>query len=169
MSSDLPEASFDFAYARLVFQHLPDPVAAARAIGRLLKPGGKLVLLDIDDKMHLFDPEDPPEVKAITERFIEEHKQKGGNRNIGRQLLRILREAGFTNPRLDLIGVHSDEYGIEVMSPASGRETLRYLFAEGKITQEELDLLIAADDRAREPDVITMYVIFMGCGTKDGE
>ena len=165
MHSGLPEASYDFAYARLVFQHLPDPIAAAREIRRLLKPDGKLVILDIDDTLHLFDPEDPPEVKAITERFIQEHKSKGGDRNIGRKLLRILKEAGFESPTLELIAVHSDEYGIDDMAPQSGRESFLPLLEEGLITEPELQLLVAADERGRGPEAINMYVIFTACGT----
>lgn len=166
MHSGLPEASYDFAFARLVFQHLTDPVAAARSIGRLLKPGGKLVITDIDDRLHLIEPEDPPEVQAINERFIEEHRQRGGDRNIGRKLLHILREAGYVDVALDLIGVHSDEFGMDTMAPIGGVNAYRALLDEGKITEEELDLLVAAEKRAHEPDAINMYVIFTACGTK---
>lgn len=46
--------SFDFAIARLLFVHLPDPVAAAREILRILKPGGKLVIIDSDADLFWF-------------------------------------------------------------------------------------------------------------------
>jgi SAM-dependent methyltransferase len=166
MSSGLPEAAFDFAIARLVFQHLPDPVAAAQAIFRLLKPGGKLVITDIDDRLHLFDPEDPPEVSAITERFIEEHRQRGGDRNIGRKLLRILRNGGFADVTLDLIGVHSDEYGLERMNPVGGEDMNRVLLEEGRITKDEYEILAEAERRARDPQSMAMFVIFTACGTR---
>lgn len=39
-----PDASFDAVICTEVFEHLPDPVAAVREFGRLLKPGGTLVL-----------------------------------------------------------------------------------------------------------------------------
>ena len=167
MSSDLPEASFDFALARLVFQHLPDPIAAARALLRLLKPGGKLVITDIDDRLHLFDPEDPPEARAIIDRFIDEHRQRGGDRNIGRKLLRILRAAGYADVTLDLIGVHSDEYGLEKMNPVGGGEDMnRVLLEEGRISEDEYKILAEAEMRARSPEAIALLVIFTACGTK---
>ena len=48
MNMDLPDDTFDFAFARLVFQHLRDPRAALAEIRRVLKPGCKLVIDDID-------------------------------------------------------------------------------------------------------------------------
>lgn len=165
MSSGLPEASYDFAYARYVFQHLPDPVAAAAEIKRLLKPGGKLVILDIDDRMHLFDPEDPPEVRAINERFLEEHRQHGGNRAIGRALLRVLREAGYKDVTLELVNIHSDEYGLDQMIPVTGANELEQMVTDGLITEEERVILAAQEALSRAPSSITMFVIFLGCGT----
>ena len=41
LETGLPADSYDFAYARLIFQHLPRPVDAARELWRVLKPGGR--------------------------------------------------------------------------------------------------------------------------------
>ena len=48
MKMDLPDNTFDFAFARFVFQHLRDPRGALSELRRVLKPGGKLVIHDID-------------------------------------------------------------------------------------------------------------------------
>ena len=50
MRMDLPDNSFDFAFARLLFQHLPDPVSAAREALRVLRPGGHLVIYCPDEQ-----------------------------------------------------------------------------------------------------------------------
>lgn len=57
MDTGLKESCFDFAVARLLFQHLPDPSRAVKDILRVLKPGGKLVIIDIDqDIQSIVDP-----------------------------------------------------------------------------------------------------------------
>ena len=100
MSTGLPDESFDFVYARYLFQHLPDPTGAAKEALRVLKPGGKLVVFDIDDDLTIFDPPGGPEIKPIDDRLSaamrEEQASKGGNRLVGRRLLHILKGAGFT-------------------------------------------------------------------------
>ena len=39
-----PDSSFDVILCSEVFEHLPEPVSALTEFGRLLKPGGKLIL-----------------------------------------------------------------------------------------------------------------------------
>ena len=166
MNLDLPNNGFDFAIARYLFQHLPDPVGAASEIRRILKPGGKLVIVDIDDDEHLWEPEDPPEIKAMNERFREEHKAKGGDRFVGRKLLRILKKAGFRNCTIEAIVLHSDEVGWDFLAPQIDPEAYKPELEEGKITQREFELLLEADEKMHGPEGLMMLLVFLACGEK---
>jgi ubiquinone/menaquinone biosynthesis C-methylase UbiE len=166
MDTHLPDDSFDFAIARYLFQHLPDPVGAASEMLRILKPGGKLVVLDIDDAEHLWQPDFPPDLKVANERFYEEHRAKGGDRFVGRKLVRILQRAGFRNCTMEAIVIHSDEVGIDFMAPQISPETFKGELEEGKISQQEFDMMVEHNKLLRGPDGIVMLLIFIVCGEK---
>jgi ubiquinone/menaquinone biosynthesis C-methylase UbiE len=44
----LDDASMDAVFANMYLHHCPDPLAAIRAMARVLKPGGRLVITDLD-------------------------------------------------------------------------------------------------------------------------
>jgi ubiquinone/menaquinone biosynthesis C-methylase UbiE len=47
-SLPLQDASLDAIFANMYLHHTPDPLAAIREMARLLKPGGRLVITDMD-------------------------------------------------------------------------------------------------------------------------
>ncbi len=166
MRMDFPDDTFDFAYGRLIFQHLPDPVGAAKETLRVLKPGGRLVIGDIDDALHIIEPLQP-EVQAILDRFTAQHTAKGGNRHIGRRLPRVLMDAGFSNFGLEVVIAHSDLYGIEKLAPREGQEdTWKSLLVAGLITEDEVKVLRASDKEFYSSDPLVMLMLLMACGEK---
>ncbi len=166
MDTDLPDNTFDFAYARYLFQHLPDPVAAAKEILRVLKPGGKLVIADPDEKLHIWDPPEEPEVAAIAERYIEQQTVQGGSRYIGRRLPRILRDAGFTNLDTEALVRHSDALGIDNVFPKSDPAFLQADVEAGIITEQERELLAQSTDEFYAGDPLVQLIVLIACGEK---
>ena len=107
MDTRLEANQFEFAYARLLFQHLPDPIGGAKEIWRVLKPGGKLVIDDIDDELFgLFQPP-IPELSLVVEKFGQAQAARGGNRRVGRSLWHMLEAADFCNLDLEVVASHS--------------------------------------------------------------
>ncbi|NOX99693.1 MAG: methyltransferase domain-containing protein [Verrucomicrobia bacterium] len=91
---DLPEETFDFAYSRLVFQHLAEPQVALDQILNVLKPGGLMCLVDIDDQWLSVEPE-PEAFRKMVDRSVQIQAEQGGDRYIGHKLGAFLERAGF--------------------------------------------------------------------------
>ncbi|TMC01842.1 MAG: methyltransferase domain-containing protein [Chloroflexi bacterium] len=109
---DLDPASFDFAIARLVLQHVEKPQPLVVAALRLLQPGGTLVLIDADDDWWGCTEPAMPELTALFERYREATGREG-RRSIGRRLPRLLRDAGFEQLQAHALVAHSDVSGLE--------------------------------------------------------
>lgn len=109
----LPENSFDFVYARFLFQHLVKPQLALKNVLRVLKPGGILCVLDIDDNWTSFSPESDAFIKFIRKAGSGQ-KRKGGNRLIGSQLFGLLNEAGFQNVTTKIRPITTEDLGVKM-------------------------------------------------------
>jgi ubiquinone/menaquinone biosynthesis C-methylase UbiE len=48
----LPDSSLDAVFANMYLHHAPDPLAAIREMVRILRPGGRLVITDMDAHTH---------------------------------------------------------------------------------------------------------------------
>ena len=163
----LPSNQFDFAYARFVFQHLPDPAAAAKELLRVLKPGGKLLICDIDDALFgLFEPP-LPEFEPLLKAFGQMQSARGGNRHIGRQLSNILSSAGFDTPSVEVIGSHSAERELESYLQHINPDRMRSLVKNNLLSEEELETYRTALTRwAALPDAYTLWLSLMVCAEK---
>ena len=150
LETGLPDNSIDFALARFLFQHLPTPIAAAQEVLRILKPGGKFALIDIDEGGFpiLFDPP-LPLYEAMRDQAAQVQANRGGNRNIGRHFWRILHAAGFQPLYFEAIVAHSDMLGLEDFQQTMG---LPFAFTQG------------TPDAASEP--LILAVGFAACGLK---
>lgn len=109
--SGLPQASFDFVYSRLVYQHLSKPIDALTEARRVLRPGGRVCVMDIDDGFLALEP-CPPAFTRLTERALVAQRSHGGDRLIGRKLPGLMRRAGFTDITLTTVAVSSLDLGL---------------------------------------------------------
>lgn len=162
----LPDDSVDFAVARMLFLHLSDPIDAALAIRRVLKPGGRLVIVDIDDGV--FGTTHPP-LNALPEVLVTIAHLKaarGGNRYIGRELPRILKASQFTDVQIDALVHHSDVHGTDGMRQQFEAQRFAGLLANGAMTPHQYDEVDRFAQLLAREEAYAMMLFFMACGTK---
>jgi ubiquinone/menaquinone biosynthesis C-methylase UbiE len=167
VDTKLPDSSVDFAVARLIFQHLPDQGTALREIYRLLKPGGRLVIIDTDYRFsHLTDPV-VKEAELALEKAAAVHSMRGGDPRAGRRLWRLLQAGGFQNLDLEAVVLHSGEKGVQWCASQFDPDRLRPLVAAGVIPEEQWrQVREAVDDFLARDDAFYMSIMILACGQK---
>jgi ubiquinone/menaquinone biosynthesis C-methylase UbiE len=163
----LPDNSCDFAVSRLVFQHVTDVVAGAKEIFRVLKPGGKVVIADVDfDLATLSDPI-IPRYKTIRDRSLAANSARGADVYTGRRLWRNLKKAGFVNLDVETVVQHSGDRDIREFSGQLNPALALPLVQMGLMSDHEMaELYSEVDAFMSSDDPFYMRVLVMVCGQK---
>jgi ubiquinone/menaquinone biosynthesis C-methylase UbiE len=92
-----PDGSFDAAGAATVLQHVPDPAGIVREMTRLLRPGGRLAVLEFDHATTFLDSPDRETTRVICDTATEAFVQGW----MGRQLPRLFHQAGLQDVNVE--------------------------------------------------------------------
>lgn len=161
----LPDASADVAIARLLFQHVADPVAVAREARRVLAPGGTLAAIEVDGELWGVATPHEPELAAIHAKAWSAQTRRGGDRYIGRRLWRILTAAGYRDVSVRPYAYHSDELGLDAFGDLISPAALAPLLADGTLSPDEYAIAVRGYQRFRaSPDAFVMLVGFVVAG-----
>jgi ubiquinone/menaquinone biosynthesis C-methylase UbiE len=165
--TDLPEESFDFGLARFVLQHLSAPDLAMSEILRIVKPGGRIALLDIDDDLGGLLVPNLPAFTQLAHKVRRLQASSAGDREIGRKLWRLLAEAGFVQLGLEMVVFHSDDLGLDAFLPQYDPERYRAFIVPGGLTLEEWERYRDAyTEFVAAPDALILQMIMLAYGTK---
>ncbi len=149
-----PSAPVDLVYARFLLTHLSDPSAVLRNARGYLRPGGLVVVEDIDFRGHFAEPACPALDRSVAW-YSETVANRGGDANIGPRLPAMLRDAGFEDVRLRTFHPVAMNGGIKRLICVTLERIVTSVLEDGLATPAELERTIAElETFARDPATI---------------
>ena len=137
------DGSVDVIRCERVFQHLADPAAAVAEFARVLRPGGRVVVIDSDWGTLVQAPGDPD----VLARLRAHRDALAANPYAGRWLRGQLAAAGLqVDPDIAATAVIPPDFAVLALLQGGLADAV----ADGAVTQGEADALMAATREAQE-------------------
>jgi ubiquinone/menaquinone biosynthesis C-methylase UbiE len=161
--------SFDLVYCRMLLQYLREKEEAVAEMTRVCKPGGTVLLQDLDGQLLWHYPEDPG-VQSTAEKVVAALSATGFDPFVGRKLFWLAQKAGLTNLGVQvecyhLIAGEIDprllkqwELKLEIARP----QLARALGGESQANEQSRAFL----EYLRRPDTLTYSTVFTVTGEK---
>jgi ubiquinone/menaquinone biosynthesis C-methylase UbiE len=136
------DSEFDLAHARFVLTHLADPARALANMRGALRPGGVMVVEDVDFRGHFSYPE-----SAALARFVELYseivRRKGADPNIGPRVPSLLTGAGFESVQMHVVQPAGLVGEVKLMTPITMQSIGPVVIAGGLASEAEVAALVA--------------------------
>lgn len=161
------DGEFDLVLSRYVFQHLQEPVAAARELRRILRPGGHLAVIDVDAGLWgIAEPDMSGQSQEAYRALGAAQHAQGGDRLIARRLPRVLRDAGYTDVSVRPFAYTSDEVGLAALAPQLSPERLLPLVERGAVSMTAYLQAMTAWQRFVADDGFVLLLGFVVVGRR---
>jgi SAM-dependent methyltransferase len=136
-----PSQPFDVVYSRFLLTHLADPATLLAALRRHLRPGGVMIVEDIDFRGHLAEPPCPA-LSRYVDLYSRSVRRRGADPDIGPRLPGLLRAAGLRDVGMALHHPAALEGGIKLLTCITLESIADAVLADGLITLDELQATI---------------------------
>jgi len=164
--------SFDHVFVCFVLEHLSRPVEALEMLGRLLKPGGTMAVIEGDHGSAYFHPESAAADAAIACQVELQHRA-GGDALIGRKVYPLMVQAGLEAVQVSPRMVYVDSSRPDLVDGFT-RKTFTAMIegvrepaiAAGLTDAAGFDAGIRDLHRTAEADGVFCYTFFKGVGEK---
>jgi SAM-dependent methyltransferase len=144
----LPESAFDLAYARLVLEHLSDPDLALDRLAKAIKPGGWLIVQDMEILPP--DPDAPEPVDRQWRTLVAMHgiaAAAGVHPRLGLSLGRLLRSRGLLHVGNEgNVRLHRGKSAAARLMRLNFQQLRERILASGFVSSDEFDADVARLD-----------------------
>ena len=142
ITKDGLDREFDFVHARFLLTHLQNPAGALTKMWHAMRPGGIIVIEDIDFTGYFCYPECLAQ-RRYAELYTETVRRRGADANIGPRLPPLLTAAGFEDVEMNVVQPASTTGDVKIITPLTMENIADSAVEEGLASREEIDRLIA--------------------------
>jgi len=168
-SMEFQSNSFDLVYCRMLLQYLKEKERAVSEMVRVCKPGGTVLLQDLDGQLLWHFPEDPS-VQRTLQKVVAALGATGFDPFVGRKLFWLSHNAGLTR-----IEVQAESY--HLIAGEADPNILRQWELKLEIARPQLSRVLGSEHEAekqsrafleylRRPDTLTYSTVFTVAGEK---
>jgi ubiquinone/menaquinone biosynthesis C-methylase UbiE len=145
---------FDLVHARFVLTHLANPQMALEKVHQAIRPGGVLIVEDVDFRGHFCYPESAAFSRYV-ELYTEAAQRRGADPHIGPRLPELLMKAGFQVVQMKLVQLAAMSDESKLMAPLTMENIADSVLAESLASPAEVDRLVQELYAfARDPNTI---------------
>jgi SAM-dependent methyltransferase len=131
------DAEFDAVYTRFLLTHLPDPAGALRNFVNAARPGGVIIIEDIDfDGAFCYPPH--PAFDRYVELYTTSVRKHGGDPCIGPRLPGMLFDAGCEDIAMNVVQPAGLSGDAKLITPITVENISDAVAGEGLATSEEI-------------------------------
>jgi len=164
-----PSDSFDLVYSRMLLQYLQEKERAVAEMVRVCRPGGVVLLQDLDGQLLWHFPEDPA-VQRTVRKVVTALTATGFDPFVGRKLFWLAQKVGLKNLNVQVEGYHliageidprilnQWELKLEIARPL----LVQVLGSEGEAVEQTRKFL----KYLSRPDTLTYSTVFTITGEK---
>jgi SAM-dependent methyltransferase len=136
-------STYDLVYGRFILSHLPDSARVLANMRDALRPGGVVILEDIDFSGGFCHPENDGyrRYSALYRAVVE---RRGGDANLGKRLFELCCAAGFDDVHVRVVHlVHTGHQPERAMALITLQNIVSSVLSESLATESELQADIA--------------------------
>jgi ubiquinone/menaquinone biosynthesis C-methylase UbiE len=164
-----PAESFDLVYCRMLMQYLQHKDRAVAELVRVCKPGGTVLLQDLDGQLLWHYPEDPALQRAL-EKTVTALGSTGFDPFVGRKLYSLARKTGLENLNVQVECYH-------LIAGEIAPDVLKQWELKLEIAKPQMARILGGEIEARDysrkfleylsrPDTLTYSTVFTVTGEK---
>jgi len=134
-------SDFDVVYARFLLTHLEDPMSMVAAFYNHLRPGGLVIVEDIDFNGYFTWPD-----SAAFRRFLELYcavtRKRGGDPNIGPRLPLLLADGGFEKVDMNIVQPMGAQGEVKLINPVTLECIADSVLQDGLASPQEIEATV---------------------------